>query len=275
MDLLTRSRFTRNCVTRSSVTRDSNLFPILYNPLWKLSNQKSFRFEFILFPRFSKSTLIEIDNLKYTQKFRGLISNRSGSAVVNYKGYQSEYMTDFSHEIQRGMKLDKMNIESEEFWVNGQRHNLLGPAVVLFSNSFKTKREEYWLQGKRHRDNGPAIIEYYSDFWFGYYAFNNNALPKKEEEYWVNGKRHRCEAPARILYSSNGDNPKTNEEFWFEDTHVFEVVFVEQLFSVSGRSWKPLGISKVYAPEHIKWYSKIFDYYSRISEIEDEKLFGE
>lgn len=55
----------------------------------------------------------------------------------------------------------------QEWWINGKRHRVDGPAVANIYGLY-----EWWINGKRHRIGGPAVI-------------NKN----KPDEWWENGVR--------------------------------------------------------------------------------------
>jgi hypothetical protein len=77
----------------------------------------------------------------------------------------------------------------EEWWVNGKRHRVDGPAHI----NADTGRKVYYVNGLKHREDGPAV-ECIDD----------------HHEYWVNGKRHRVDGPA-IECPDEGI-----EEYWLD-----------------------------------------------------------
>jgi hypothetical protein len=64
----------------------------------------------------------------------------------------------------------------KEWWLNGKRHRVGGPAVKHISNTFFIY--EWWILGKLHRYNAPAV------------------MTNKLEEWWYDGKLHRLDGPA-------------------------------------------------------------------------------
>jgi hypothetical protein len=65
----------------------------------------------------------------------------------------------------------------EEWWIDGKRHRLDGPAVTVIVDNIVTY--EWWIGGKRHRRDGPAVI-----------------VSNGTEEWWMNDMRHRHDGPA-------------------------------------------------------------------------------
>lgn len=47
-----------------------------------------------------------------------------------------------------------------EWWLNGDRHRVDGPAVE------RPERTEYWRCNLLHRENGPAVITPTGEFWY-------------------------------------------------------------------------------------------------------------
>jgi len=68
-----------------------------------------------------------------------------------------------------------------EWWQNGKKHRLDGPALVCRVTNY----QEWWRKGQLHREDGPAII------------FANG-----DTEWWYNGLKHRKGGPA-IVYSAH------------------------------------------------------------------------
>jgi hypothetical protein len=56
---------------------------------------------------------------------------------------------------------------SKEYYINGHRHRLEGPAIV-----YTDEYIAYYVDGLLHRLNGPSIVDSYGN-----------------EQYWQNGKR--------------------------------------------------------------------------------------
>jgi hypothetical protein len=72
---------------------------------------------------------------------------------------------------------------TKEWYVNGERHRLGGPAVERIDGS-----EEWWVNGGPHRETGPAMSM--SDGSFAWY--------------W-NGRCHRWDGPAYVSSTTPGD----------------------------------------------------------------------
>jgi len=66
---------------------------------------------------------------------------------------------------------------NKEWWINGQRHRIDGPAVERLIAG--TKSKEWYKNGKLHRENGPAI-----------------ELRNGIKSWWKYGKVHRLDGPA-------------------------------------------------------------------------------
>jgi hypothetical protein len=91
-------------------------------------------------------------------------------------------------------------VNPEEYWVNGLKHRVDGPAVVTNAGV-----QEFWIMGKRSRVGGlPAVIGRETLVEHPITGVILNIIP---EEYWVNDERHRTDGPAVI----RGDG---GEEFW-------------------------------------------------------------
>lgn len=71
--------------------------------------------------------------------------------------------------------------ERSEWWLNGRRHRVDGPARILKGGS-----EEWFRHGKRHRKDGPAI------------EWNSG-----EKEWYLNGVRYSEEDYKRKLFKNN------------------------------------------------------------------------
>ena len=68
----------------------------------------------------------------------------------------------------------KVTDEKTEWYFEGERHRLDGPAVEHADGT-----KSWWVEGKRHRTDGPAIEHVDGD-----------------KEWWVEGERHRTDGPA-------------------------------------------------------------------------------
>ena len=108
----------------------------------------------------------------------------------NYKSYKSykSYIVNGKKHNDVGPAFIGKN--RREWWINGNRHRLNGPAIEEYTEESIFFRREYFVHGKRHRLDGPAIE--LSD----------------RKEYFVHGKRHRLDGPA-IEYKD-----KTQYEWW-------------------------------------------------------------
>jgi len=53
----------------------------------------------------------------------------------------------------------------KEYWLNGKRHNLNGPAKST------VERDDYYVDGQLHREDGPAVeyhsekLAHYNEYW--------------------------------------------------------------------------------------------------------------
>jgi hypothetical protein len=120
------------------------------------------------------------------------------TAVVRYSNGRTEWWENGQRHRLGGPAVTEAD-GSEEWWENGLRHRLGGPAVTEADGS-----EEWWENGLRHRLGGPAVIEADdSEEWWEngqQHRLNgpavNNVLGY--EEWWVNGQQHRLDGPAII-----------------------------------------------------------------------------
>lgn len=44
----------------------------------------------------------------------------------------------------------------EQYYLNGKRHRIVGPASIFYNENRKIIGEDYYIDGKLHRTNGPA-----------------------------------------------------------------------------------------------------------------------
>ena len=66
---------------------------------------------------------------------------------------------------------------NKEWWVDGKRHRLDGPAIEYNGGS-----KEWWVDGKLHRIDGPAIEPHSgTNEWY----LNGNELLIEEVEKWI------------------------------------------------------------------------------------------
>ena len=65
----------------------------------------------------------------------------------------------------------------ERHFLNGQLHNLNGPAYRIWYDNGLLRIELYYLNGNLHNPNGPAYRIWYDNGQLWY------------EEYWLNGER--------------------------------------------------------------------------------------
>ena len=73
--------------------------------------------------------------------------------------------------------IENGNIYCEEYWVNGKKHRLDGPAVVYYYENGNIHCEQYWVNDKYHRLDSPAHIAYRETGEIFY------------EEYWIEGNQ--------------------------------------------------------------------------------------
>jgi len=55
------------------------------------------------------------------------------------------------------------NNSNHQWWINGERHRLDGPAVVSASQHILC---EWWVEGMRHRLDGPAHISSFEEKYY-------------------------------------------------------------------------------------------------------------
>jgi hypothetical protein len=108
--------------------------------------------------------------------------------LSNYIEYRNEYgryhRTDGpALEHTTGFYKDK-----QEWFYDGKRHRINGPALISKIAGTEFAHEEYWVDGVRHR--------------VGYYAF----ISHWEKSWYRSGKLHRLNAPAQFLDNSKQAN---------------------------------------------------------------------
>jgi hypothetical protein len=59
-----------------------------------------------------------------------------------------------------GPAVENLATGRREWWLNGDRHRVEGPAVE------RPGRIEYWRCNLLHRDDGPAVITPTGEFWY-------------------------------------------------------------------------------------------------------------
>ena len=95
----------------------------------------------------------------------------------------------------------------EEWYLNGKRHRLDGPAYIRYfpGQDIISEVEIWYLNGKQHRADGPA------------YIIHNISGSSHIEEYWIHDKRHRPieQGPAKIYYGYDSDEGKLYYATWF------------------------------------------------------------
>ena len=93
---------------------------------------------------------------------------------------------------------------TQEWWVNGQRHRLDGPAYIGAAGT-----QEWWVNGQRHRPVGPAVIS-----------------AAVRQEWYVNSQLHRPVGPAIIGAAGTqewwvrGQNITTQVNSWMQTQAV-------------------------------------------------------
>ena len=134
---------------------------------------------------------------------QGQVHRKNKPAIV--RGYsKSQYWLKNGLKHRKGdlpaiIKFDMTNpVHSQtqyEYWVNGQRHATVGPAIITHSGKM-----EWWQNGKRHRLDGPAVIDV-----------------DRRMEWWVDGEMHREDGPAVIWRWGSVAWWLNGEQFSFED----------------------------------------------------------
>ena len=133
-----------------------------------------------------KSSSIDIIQVGDTviKKMNGKEHCETGFAVENkFVGYQQWWVNGLRHRVE-GPAVEFRN-GHREWWVNGLRHRVEGPAV-----EYPSGNSVWWFRGVKHREGGPAV--------------EGGGLTK---EWWVNGELHRDDGPALV-------HPGY-EEWWF------------------------------------------------------------
>ncbi len=111
---------------------------------------------------------------------KGARHNSNGPAVLEYKD-------------------NVLNVE--EWWINGKKHRLDGPAYINKANGVTT----WFLDGNRHRIDGPAHVNTKKDIESWYingklHRTDGPASRKGKNTWWYkNGLLHRTDGPARVI----------------------------------------------------------------------------
>jgi len=74
-------------------------------------------------------------------------------------------------------------VECKEYWINGNRNRLDGPAFIRYDYNGSIEYVEYWFNGKTHRLNGPARIYYNNNCKLTEYYYIDNELYAKDQYY--------------------------------------------------------------------------------------------
>lgn len=84
---------------------------------------------------------------------------------------------------------DNNQLRSEEYWLNGKRHNEAGPAYCIWHQNGQLETEQYWLNNHLHNESGPAYCFWYENGQLGseQYWLDYEHLTKEEWEKRVNG----------------------------------------------------------------------------------------
>jgi hypothetical protein len=103
---------------------------------------------------------------------------------------------------------------TEEWYFEGQRHRLGGPAVQ------GPNLEEWWYHGQKHREDGPAYIDEEVKMWIVKGELHRLEWPAVlyndgRQKWYKRGQLHREDRPAVI-------NSPTDFEYWLEGKKVTE-----------------------------------------------------
>ena len=65
-------------------------------------------------------------------------------------------------------------VKKLEFYKNGKKHRIDGPASIWYNESGEIRTETYYINNKLHRLDGPAEIRYYEsgEIYGGWYYIN-------------------------------------------------------------------------------------------------------
>lgn len=102
-------------------------------------------------------------------------------------------------------------LRSIEYFLNGERHRVDGPAYQYWYKNGQKGSEYYFINGKPHHTDDPAIQEWYKNG------------QKHTEEYLVDGNLHRIDGPARQAWRYDGQ--KYYEEYYINGKEVSKEEF--------------------------------------------------
>ena len=111
----------------------------------------------------------------------------------------AEYSLTHQITIQRHFTEIVVSEDRTEYYLNGKRHRIDGPAVV-HTNGDKA----WWLNGKFHHIDGPAI-DHVNGYKVWYLNGNLHCVDgpaviqsSGNKDWYLNGKRHRVGGPATV-----------------------------------------------------------------------------
>jgi hypothetical protein len=100
--------------------------------------------------------------------------------------------------IRKGLRKNKLRditYEEKEWWQNGELHREDGPARTIKHPFGIYTREEWWFNGKLHRERLPAVVERRTDY-LETSIYENNTVKVLLEEWWLDGRRHNPSGPS-------------------------------------------------------------------------------
>ena len=180
-----------------------------------------------LFHRENGPAIVDITNgLQWYRN--GFLHRDNGPAVIEFETDDTPYVEKWYKNglLHRDGKRPAINDFNfyQEWWYNGKRHNLLGPAIV------DGEDQQWFINGKKHRKGKPAVIQKiyngYIKRWYiddllhrdnGPAVVSEDNRQKNIIEKWYRyGKKHKISGPAII------DIEEDIEEWWLNGVEYSE-----------------------------------------------------
>ncbi len=134
-----------------------------------------------------------------------ILHNPDGPAIYKDLGNEQEWWfngkrhrVDGPAVIRKGLRKNESRdiaYEEEEWWQNGELHRQNGPARTIKHPFGIYTRMEWWSNGRLHREEEPAVIERRTDY-LETSIYENNTVKVLVEEWWLDGRRHNPNGPS-------------------------------------------------------------------------------
>lgn len=134
-----------------------------------------------------------------------VLHNTIGPAVYKDQGNEQEWWqngkrhrVDGPAVIRKGLRKNgnkDVLYDEEEWWQNGELHRVDGPARTIKHPFGIYTRMEWWIDGRLHREEEPAVVEKRTDY-LDISKYENNTVKVLLEEWWLDGKKHNPRGPS-------------------------------------------------------------------------------